>query len=60
MSHLALEALDLLKIHKAQAAKVHSAFHLSVEQLHYMFKERCVCVCVCVCVRMQECNTRML
>lgn len=65
MSYLALEALGWLNIHGAQAANVHSALHLSVEQLHYVFKEECVCgcmcvymhvcVCLCVCVLMCVC-----
>lgn len=52
MSYLALEALGWLNIHGAQAANIHSALHLSVEQLHYVFKEECVCACVCVCAGM--------
>lgn len=46
MSYLALAAPGWLNIHGAQAANVHSALHLSVEQ-HYVFKEESVCACMC-------------
>lgn len=51
MSYLAMEGLGCLNIHEAQAANIHSALHLSVEQPLCVFKEvhASVCVGVCVC-----------
>lgn len=37
MSHLAVETLGWLNFYAAQAATVHSALQLSVEQLHHVF-----------------------